>query len=958
MLHVHSCYQFGVSLIQVDELVKAAIRSEMGYVALCDTKMHGIAKLFRLAEQSHLLPIAGIEIVDDSGTRISLFARNFEGYKQLTAYQNGMLDKDPLLTSTSVLKVYQCHPEKFNSHDRQLPHTYLAVHPDEPWIDHAFPELSASFLFFPPAVMLDDQERGLLEILRKIHPPIAEEPKGVSYTHPDRLKTANPTIIKSIENLETAVMGFEPYTLSRKVMLPLPPKWRAQYKDGQEESLVRASLAEAPPEGLLPEYHHRVEEEMNLLAKKGFLRLLLLVQDIVSLAREINCWVGPGRGSSVSSLVAHLMGITFPDPVKEGLLFERFISDDREDDPDIDIDFEDASRDRLFDQLRERYGKEGLCRIVTFGSFGHKGLQRLLEWKETVLTPEDKARLSNDAMKRLASLPKNTSTHAAGLVFSEDNLFDTLPMTDHQGFPVSQYDMDDLAYCGYTKIDLLGLSTLGFLKALNTRVEEIPIDDLELYSQIHPRNLIGIFQLDSHQGRMITDRFQPKSLEDTRILISLNRPGPIQSGVTEQMLQMAMSDRTPALSHPLLESILGETLGLPVYQEQVMQMLMRFGGFSGAEANRLRKTLSVSAEKMQDAKTRWMKHAQDQGLEESLAQNLFEQMRQFARYAFPKAHAAAYVYLTLACVWAKKRDPSLFYARWLNMSTHKPRESFWAVQEALQKGLRVMGPDLFESDDACTTAFEGIRFGLSMIPNLPTGWIREWISVRDALVRDNESVLAFMFQKMTTPLSEAALKSLVSSGALDQYLGYHPNMDQVRDWKRRYQDDVKELGSIIFGRKAREPEKPKKVITPTSSSITLDQIDTFGYSPSLFPCAGLRFQPFLPESPFRFFAVIQQEKNGSFLLTSGLETISWEQGADQPQDGDLYLCIHVKKWKRIGKWDPLRRILKIDGASVFHDLKQIAQSIAYIARAGVRRIAFRYGQVSIELDCITTTYRR
>jgi len=951
LLHVHSCYELGISLITVEGLAHAALEKDLSYIALCDRRMHGIAKLFTEAERNQLLPIAGIEIEQKDKTRVNVFARNIRGYLQLVAYQNERYQLGSLLASEETLKVFQCPVNDFSSKASNHPHSYFAVYPDQVNTDPSQFIPINLLLFFPPVVLLREEDKLQLEILAKIQPTTKGTENGIAFENPIAWAGKNPIVDYGLETLQKILSLFEPYTLKRAIQYPLPPDWKSRVDQMDEEAMVRSCFSDRSLLKKDSRYQDRLEKEMDIFSKRGFFRYLLLVRDIVTVAKQNDCWVGPGRGSAVSSLVVHLLGITYPDPIKEGLLFERFLSHDRFDEPDIDIDFEDTQRNHLFLLLADRYGKDHLCRIITFGTFGDKGLKHLLEWKSDQFSQEERSFIRNNGIKMIAKLPRNTSTHAAGLLFSEEDLLSILPMMRQKDLMVSQYDMGDLAELGYTKLDLLGLSTLSFLKRVETPIESIPIDDPDLYSRIHPRNLCGIFQLDSSFGRSITDRFQPINLQETRALISLNRPGPIQSGMTERMLQMKENQSGQKLPHPDLQEILGETFGLPIYQEQLMEILMRFGGFSGKEANQFRKKrISKDTEEWKRLYHQWIQNAGENGLDREYAERMFADMDHLALYAFPKAHASAYVYLTLACVWAKKRDPALFYSRWIHQCASQPHDCFWVMQEAFYNGLSVLPMDVLRSDALCLPEGNGVRLGLSLIPNLPLSWIRECIQLRSDTLSGAKRGFEGICRNASTLLSDAVLRSLALSGALDALFGYHPSCSEVLSLYHRYQQEVKDLGNEIFG-KAKQPNSfPKKTEKKQSANLILDQMELFGFSPSLFPYSGLKFQPFSRDDSFRFFVMQNSPEQSEPVFVSGIEQLKKNEFRGDPGEKTIVFCGWRSGWMPLGMFLPSTKELLIEDSLTPGEWERISKAKEALQSVGVQIISVTVGTTRIHVE--------
>ncbi|HZT55509.1 MAG TPA: DNA polymerase III subunit alpha, partial [Burkholderiaceae bacterium] len=457
---------------------------------------------------------------------------------------------------------------------------------------------------------------------------------------------------------------------------------------------------------LRPEVEQRLEYEIQVVEKSGFVSYFLIVQDFILKAKSLGIPVGPGRGSAAGSLVAYALQITDVDPLRYALLFERFLNPGRVSMPDIDIDFCGDRRGEVIDYVRRKYGDDCVCQIITFGTMASRGVLRdvgrVLDFDlgevdqlckkvpqgpgaslEAALQadPELKAIYQGspqhkrlfDLALQLEGLARHSSVHAAGVVIADRPLQDYVPLCKNGEDVITQWQMTDLEDVGLLKMDFLGLKTLTILAEGARLVREVhgttldlstlPLDDRDTYALMARGETQGVFQLESGGMRELLGRLKPDTFEDVIAVLALYRPGPLGSGMVETFVRRKHGEEKTVYPHADLEPVLKPTYGVIVYQEQVMQIANVIGGFSMTDADNLRKAMGKKKpEVMAKYKDQFVDGAKGRGYGEKFAKDLFETMEFFAGYGFNKSHSTAYALVTYQTAWLKAHYPLAFLA--------------------------------------------------------------------------------------------------------------------------------------------------------------------------------------------------------------------------------------------------------------------------------------------------------
>jgi DNA polymerase-3 subunit alpha len=572
------------------------------------------------------------------------------------------------------------------------------------------------------------------------------------------------------------------------------------------------------------DYEQRLALEIEIIKSMKFSGYFLIVWDFIRYAREKSIPVGPGRGSAAGALVAYAMGITNIDPLQNELLFERFLNPERVSLPDIDIDFCMNGRGQVIDYVTNKYGRENVAQIITFGTMAAKAaikdvgramdipyndVDRVAKMIPTTLNitidqalkdspslqqayeSEPQVKELIDTALKLEGLVRNSGVHAAGVVISPQPLTDLVPLHKTKNDEiVTAYDMKAVEKMGLLKMDFLGLTTLTIvddaLKLIAQRhgpvdLDQVPWDDAKTYERVFHTGLTsGIFQFESGGMTDVLRRYKPTSVEDLTALNALYRPGPIQGGMIDDFIERKWGRRKVEYELPQLEPLLKETLGVIVYQEQVMQIANVLAGYSLGEADLLRRAMGKkNPEEMAAQRDRFVKGAVEKGLPEKKVVKIFDLMEQFAGYGFNKSHSAAYALLAYHTAYLKTHYPVEFMAALLTSQTSNTDNVVKYINECREMGIPVEPPDINVSDAFFTPHESAIRFGLAAVKNVGRNAIESIVAARKE-TGSFRSMFEFCEKVDLRLLNKRVIESLIKSGAMDTF-GYRAQLMAVTD---------------------------------------------------------------------------------------------------------------------------------------------------------------------------------
>jgi len=602
----------------------------------------------------------------------------------------------------------------------------------------------------------------------------------------------------------------------------------------------------------LTEYDARLQLEIDCIKQMKFSGYFLIVWDFIKYAREHSIPVGPGRGSAAGSLVGYALGITDIDPLQNNLLFERFLNPERVSLPDIDIDFCMNRRGEVIDYVTRKYGREQVAQIITFNTMAAKAAikdvgraldmpygevdriakmipttigmtidQALKESQPLQQAYENEQNIRDlvDTAKKLEGLVRGAGVHAAGVVIAPQPLTELVPLSRNKNDEiVTAYDMKAIEKMGLLKMDFLGLTTLTVIddtvklikknQGIDLDLGIIPLDDIKTYEQIFHRALTsGVFQFESGGMRDVLRRYKPTAIEDLTALNALYRPGPIQGGMIDDFINRKLGRAKVEYELPELEIILKETLGVIVYQEQVMQIANVLAGYSLGEADLLRRAMGKKDPiEMAKQRDRFVTGAIKLNHPKDEIVSIFNQMEHFAGYGFNKSHSAAYALLAYHTAYLKTHYPVEFMAALLTSETSKPENVVKYISECRELNISVEPPDVQFSEANFTPNGNAIRFGLAAIKNVGHNAIDSIISAREQLKAEGRTGFTdfwdFCERIDLRLMNKRVLESLIKAGALDS-LGRRAQLmqavDKAMERAQKSQRDAAAGQSGLFG---------------------------------------------------------------------------------------------------------------------------------------------------------------
>jgi DNA polymerase-3 subunit alpha len=561
-----------------------------------------------------------------------------------------------------------------------------------------------------------------------------------------------------------------------------------------------------------PAIRERLEHEMSVIEKMGYVSYFLIVWDFIRHARENGIPVGPGRGSAAGSIVAYSLRITNVDPLRYDLLFERFLNADRISMPDIDIDFCMEGREKVIEYVKRKYGEDRVCQIITFGTMAARAVLRdvgralgvplpevdsiakripagpKVSLKESLDADADLRKLRDSDAKirelfdislRLEGLNRHSSTHAAGVVIGDAPLIETVPLQKSGDDITTQFGMDDLEAVGMLKMDFLGLRTLTIIdralqliaksRGVKIDIDAIPLDDRATYDLLCRGDAVAVFQLESKGMRDLLRRLKPDRFEDIIALLALYRPGPLEGGMVDTYVQRKHGVEPMVFEHPILEPILRETNGVILYQEQVMRIANQMAGFSLNEADTLRKAMGKKKKEiMEKFKEKFVSGAAAKGIDRKLATHTFDLIEFFAGYGFNKSHSTAYALVSYQTAYLKANYPTEFMAAVMTCEMSNTDAIMEYLEESRRMGIEVLPPDINRSERGFTVEGQRIWYGLEAVKGMGS-------KVADAIIAEREahgpfrSIFELAERVDGQAVNKTALETLIACGAFDPF---------------------------------------------------------------------------------------------------------------------------------------------------------------------------------------------
>jgi len=871
-LHVHTKYSLLDGASQVPQLMKKAKENGMKAIAITDHgNMLGVPEFCAEAEKMDLLPIIGCEFYIAPRSRFE--KTKVEGSEEKNYYHQLLLAKNPLgykniskLCSFGFIDGYYYKPRI----DRELIKQYkdgliattscLASEVCRTIIDKGEEEGEKVFLewreIFGEDYYIELQRHGINEqdicneVLKKwskkynvkiiatndVHYVDLQDAEaqdillciqtGKDFNDPKRMRFDNDQFFfktqqemnqlfqdtpEAIDNTGEIVSKIEKISLKRSMLLPvynLPDGFVSA--DDYLKHLTYEG-AKRKYQSITEEVRNRIEFELSEIKITGYAGYFLIVQDFIAAAKRLDVWVGPGRGSAASSIVAYCTGITNIDPIAYNLLFERFLTSERVSMPDIDIDFDDKGRERVIQYVVDKYGRERVAQIVTIGTMAAKSavkdvartlkvplqeanrLTKLIPFAAKDLGDAiSKSKELSDILKekdtdlgktlRLATVldgtARQTGIHAAGIIIAPDDIKEYLPVLTNKDSElyITQYEGQFVEKVGMLKMDFLGLKTLTILKEaialikktrnIDIDIDTIPIDDKKTYELFQRGEMVGIFQFESQGMQAYLKELKPTNIEDLIAMNALYRPGPMDD-IPAYILRKNGKEK-PYYYHPMAENVLKPTFGVIVYQEQVMVISQVMADFTRGQADMLRKAMGKKdMQLLAQQKQKFVDGAVNKGVDVKVATELFDKMAKFGGYGFNRAHAAAYSVLAYQTAYLKANFLPEYMASVLTNSMGDIDKLTFFIDECRKMGLTVLGPDLNSSEHIFSVTTKGeVSFGLGAVKGVGEAAVAAIVQERETngLFKD---VYDLMSRVNLRSANKKTFESLIMAGAFD-----------------------------------------------------------------------------------------------------------------------------------------------------------------------------------------------
>jgi len=627
---------------------------------------------------------------------------------------------------------------------------------------------------------------------------------------------------------------------------PIPPDAGVATLNDYLRKLAHEGIGRRYP-NMTQEISERLEHELTVITRMNYAGYFLIVHDFISKAREMGVYVGPGRGSAAGSIVSYALGITNVDPLKYDLLFERFLNPDRISMPDIDVDFSDAKRGMVIDYVRQKYGIDSVSQIITFGSLATRAvlkdvgrvlgvpLSTIDSITKQIPVIQGKVKPLAEALKDVPDLkwvkeskdPKiqqlievslvlegmnrNASTHAAGVVIAPGPISDYVPLyKTPQTDSMTQYAMKDLEEAGLLKMDFLGLRTLTVIEntlrlikqrhGIDIELDSIPIDDAATFELFAKGQTVAVFQFESSGMQDSLRKLRPTKITDLVAMNALYRPGPMS--MIDDFIARKHGTQIIGYLHPKLESILHETYGIIVYQEQVMKITSEIAGFTLARADMMRRAMGKKDKAlMARLKKEFVDGAAGNHIDKKVASDIFDLIEKFASYGFNKSHSVAYSIIAYQTAFLKAHYPAEFMAATLSSEIGNTDKIVLFIDDCRSLGIEVLPPDVNESEADFIVSKSGIRFGLGAIKNVGSGAVDTIVQVRN-IAGKFSSLYDFCSKVDLRVVNKKMIESLIQAGAFDSIPGHRAQLlesvDSATAYGQNFQEEARRHQSNLF----------------------------------------------------------------------------------------------------------------------------------------------------------------
>ena len=814
-LYVKTNYSLLSSLVSIDNLILYAVEHKLSALAICDDNMTSTKIFYDKCIKNNIKPIIGLDLKYNN-SNILMYAKNFIGYQSLIKLSTISSERDITITDLETYNndVVVVLPYKdfalYNELTRLYNNLYIGVlnkiEEKESY------KVTKNVVFINKVLYLNKEHEKYLKYLFMIRDSktIADDvtfkdnynymllSDAISLVSNETLNNTN--VIADMCNLELS---------KRDDLLPV-----YDTNIDSDQYIVKLSVAGLNKRlggNVSDVYKKRLIYELDVIKRMGFSNYFLVVYDFIKYAKKNNILVGPGRGSAAGSLVAYSLGITEIDPIKYGLLFERFLNPERVSMPDIDTDFPDIYRNSIIEYVRNKYGEKRVSGIITFGTMAAKlvlrDVGRVLnippktidtlckkiptvtkdklkdfydrdENFRNIINSSDKLMLLYEISTLIEGFPRHISTHAAGVVMSRIDLDRIIPLVRNNDMYISGYTMEYLEELGLLKMDFLGIKNLTTIMNIIADIEsslgikinfsDIPLDDPDALKLFETADTCGIFQFESEGMKNFLRKLRPNTIYDIFAAIALFRPGPAVN--IDSYIRRKHGLEQVTYLDPCLEGILSSTYGIIIYQEQIMQIANVMAGFSYGEADILRRAMSKKKlDLLKGEEIRFIEGSVTRGHKEEDAKRVFDLILNFANYGFNKSHSVSYAIVAYKMAYLKAKYPKFFFSNLLSSVIGSEVKTIEYINEARKLGINVILPDINRSTNKYEVVDNGILFPLSNIKNVGIVTCKDIINSRG----DGFSDIYDCFSKiLSRNVNKSTLEALIDVSCFDSF-GYN-----------------------------------------------------------------------------------------------------------------------------------------------------------------------------------------
>ena len=807
------------STIKIKELVKAAKENNINCLTITDNNMYGALDFYKECINNNIKPIIGLEIMLEE-LEFVIYAKNYEGYQNLIKLST-IMSSEPLTIKTiqnysnNILCIVPYTSRKlYNDLKKIYQDIFIGYKNNE----EKEKIKSSNTVYMNKILCLKKEDETYLKYLYAIKEGVLAKDITYNFTNSSLLpiKNFNEPNNEKITNLCNVEIKFH------NKLMPVIDDSENILKQKCIKSLKNIFGQTAPKK-----YIERLKYELNTIKSMGYCDYFLIVEDYINYAKTHDILVGPGRGSAAGSLVSYLLNITTIDPLKYDLLFERFLNPQRVTMPDIDVDFEDLKRDEVINYCINKYGIKKVAPIITFGTLGPrqaiKDVGRVLEIniklidllskmidprisllenykqnkiKEFLINHNELQTVYKIAIK-LEGLKRHTSVHAAGIVMSNNNLDEVIPLDkSHNDFYTTGYDMTYLEEIGLLKMDFLGLKNLNLISNILKEIpdlnfDDIPENDSKALNIFTTANTTGIFQFESDGMVNFIKKLKPNTFTDIFAALALFRPGPMQN--IDSYIRRKQGKEKIDYIHPNLETILKPTYGIIIYQEQIMQIANIMAGYSFAEADILRRAMSKKKEEvLLKEKERFINQSIQRGYTKETSIKVYDLILKFANYGFNKSHSVAYAMISYKMAYLKAHYPKIFIKNLLSSAISSDRKTKEYIYEAKLNSINVTLPDINKSEDNYIIDKENIIYPLTNIKNV--GQNATKIILEERTKSPFKDIFDFTRRCYGKAVTKKVIENLILSGAFQSF-GYNrktliENLENIINYGELNDEDI------------------------------------------------------------------------------------------------------------------------------------------------------------------------